>query len=116
MKETKNPEFRIGWLSIDSHLGVGGCVFFLGRRYVSLHWGLRWGLYALFWAGAFLHDIDSCFIPVSLKWSDTFGRIGLFFALLLGCGLGFIAGYIWRISIPSNDNAKTREVNSSPLD
>jgi len=94
-EETKNPGISDWLLSMIVIWGVGGCVFFLGRRYVSLHWGLRWGLCSIL-GGLLFYMILIMFIPVSLKWSDTFGRIGLFFALLLGCGLGFIAGYIWR--------------------
>jgi beta-N-acetylhexosaminidase len=94
-EETKNPGISDWLLSMLVIWAVGGCVFVLGRRYVSLHWGLRWGLCSIL-GGLLFYTILIIFIPVSLKWSDPFGRVGLFFVLLLGCGLGFGVGYIWR--------------------
>jgi len=73
--------------------GIG--VFFFGRHFVSLRWGFRWGVCTVL-GGLLVYTILVLFIPVSLKWSDPAGRLGLMIALLAGCALGWGTGYFWR--------------------
>lgn len=107
-EETHHPGISDWLLSMVVIWVVGACVFFTGRRYVSLHWGLRWGLCSIL-GGLLFYTILVLFIPVSLQWSDPIGRIGLIFVLLLGCGLGCGVGYIWRNRYLQTSTRKQRQ-------
>lgn len=74
---------------------VGAGVFLFGRYFVSIRWGFRWGICTVL-GGLLVYTILVLFIPVSLKWSDPAGRLGLLAVLLAGCILGWAAGYFWR--------------------
>ena len=74
---------------------AGAGVFFFGRHFVSFRWGFRWGVCAVM-GGLLVYTILVLFIPVSLRWSDPAGRLGLLIALLAGCAAGWGAGYFWR--------------------
>ncbi len=91
---------------------IGVAVFYFGRQFVTLRWGLRWGLCTVL-GGLLFYTILVLFIPISLEWSNPTGRLGLVFVLLFGCGLGFGVGYFWRvrsmrnlIKPPGNENNK----------
>lgn len=74
---------------------VGTGIFFFGRQFISFRWGFRLGVCTVL-GGLITYTILVLFIPISLNWSDRAGRLGLLFALLVGCGIGFGAGYLWR--------------------
>ncbi len=74
---------------------IGTGIFFFGRQFISFRWGFRWGVCAIL-GGLLTYTILVLFIPVSLNWADRAGRLGLLFALLVGCGIGWGVGYFWR--------------------
>jgi hypothetical protein len=86
----------LDWLISNLLIWAGGVgVFYLGRNLVSFRWGVRWGL-ATVLGGLITYSSLALAIPVSLRWDDPTGRIGLIIILFLGMLAGWGIGWIWR--------------------
>jgi hypothetical protein len=79
---------------IISWIGALG-IFWVGRKLVSLRWGVRWGLMAGT-GGLLAYSYLLSGLPGSQVWFVKAGKIGVLIVTLLGILVGWGGGWIWK--------------------
>lgn len=73
----------------------GSMVYFFGRWWASLRWGLRWSLCAIL-GGMVVYAYLAMGLPGGPAWIQQAGKGGIYGLTILGVMLGWGAGAIWR--------------------
>jgi len=71
------------------------CILWVGRKLVSLRWGVRWGLMAGT-GGLLAYSYLSSGLPGSQVWFEQAGKTGVLIVTLLGILVGWGGGWIWK--------------------
>ncbi len=66
-----------------------------GNWWVSLRWGVRWGLCTVL-GGLLAYSYLALGMPGGSSWLESVGMLGVLEVTLLGAGLGWGSGLIWR--------------------
>jgi len=78
----------VSWIGALGILGVG-------RKLVSLRWGVRWGLMGGT-GGLLAYSYLSSKLPGSQVWFEQAGKTGVLIVTLLGILVGWGGGWIWK--------------------
>lgn len=101
--ESKSPTPRAGDWLLSALLiwGSAAGITRIGQRYVSLRWGVRWGLLAVVGGMlAYLSLATGWF--KSINWFVARGTIGILLASLIGILVGWAAGWLWQKRLTRN--------------
>ena len=80
---------------IVSWVGALG-ILWVGRKLVSLRWGVRWGLMGGT-GGLLAYSYLSSRLPGSQVWFEQAGKTGVLIVTLLGILVGWGGGWIWKV-------------------
>ncbi|HEX7542358.1 MAG TPA: glycoside hydrolase family 3 N-terminal domain-containing protein, partial [Anaerolineales bacterium] len=85
-----------GWSSMILILGgLGVLVYWLGKRYITTRWALRWALCTI--AGGLLgYTYLAMRLPGAAAYLQRNGWLGMMGIVILGAAVGFGSAYIWR--------------------
>jgi hypothetical protein len=91
------PSGRIGdwFLSLVVIWGSSLGIVWVGRRRISLRWGVRWGLLAVT-AGLLAYTLLALGWFGSRNWFGHSGTAGLIAGSFVGVLIGWLAGWIWQ--------------------
>ena len=83
------------WLiSISVIWGSAAGIFWVTRQWISLRWGVRWGLLSAL-GGLLAYIYQTISLPGSKQWLELTGAGGLIALTILGVLLGFGVGWLW---------------------
>ncbi len=85
-----------GWSSMMLILGgLGILAYWLGKRYITTRWALRWALCTI--AGGLLaYTYLAVRLPGAAAYLQRNGWLGMMGVVILGAAVGFGSAYIWR--------------------
>ncbi len=85
-----------GWFSMIIVLGgLGSIVFWLGKRFISPHWAVRWGL-CIVLGGLLAYTYLATRMPGAEEFLQNNGWWGIMLIVILGAVVGFGAGFVWQ--------------------
>jgi len=87
-----------------------GIIYWLGKRKISIRWGVRWGLLAVI-GGICAYLYLSMDLPSNQVILDHLGTGGVLAAILIGMGIGWGIGWIWRVIINRKSETKIDSPN-----
>jgi beta-N-acetylhexosaminidase len=102
------PNF-LGWFLVLLVLLAGtGLVFWLGGQVVEPRWAVRWAL-LVFLGGLAAYNYLILGFPGGNGWLAGRGFPAFLQAVLIGQGIGFAAGWIWRLAAEGGDQAQEQK-------
>ncbi len=97
-----------GWVAMVMFLGgLAYLALWLGGRFFSTRWGLRWAFCAIL-GGLLAYNYLALGLPGSAAWIKASGLAGILGVVILGAALGFGGGWLWTRVV----NSRTAGVNA----
>ncbi len=85
-----------GWFGMLIVLGgLGSLTFWLGKRFITPHWAVRWAL-CIVLGGLLAYTYLAIRMPGAEKYLQNYGWWGLMLVVILGAVIGFGSGFIWQ--------------------
>ena len=85
-----------GWfMSILLLGGLGALVYWLGSRYISARWAMRWTLCTVL-GGLLAYSYIAVRLPGASAFLQKVGWLGMSGVIVLGAGIGLLAAYLWQ--------------------
>jgi beta-N-acetylhexosaminidase len=85
-----------GWFGMLIVLGgLGSITFWLGKRFITLQWAVRWAL-CIVLGGLFAYTYLAVRLPGAEEFIQNNGWWGTMVVVILGAGIGFGLGYLWQ--------------------
>jgi beta-N-acetylhexosaminidase len=85
-----------GWFGMLIVLGgLGSITFWLGKRFITLQWAVRWAL-CIVLGGLFAYTYLAVRLPGAEEFIQNNGWWGIMVVVILGAGIGFGLGYLWQ--------------------
>jgi hypothetical protein len=75
--------------------GLGTLVYWLGKRYISRRWAVRWVL-CIIAGGLLAYTYLAVRLPGAVIYLQRNGWPGMMGVVILGAAVGFGAAYTWR--------------------
>lgn len=99
------PTF-LGWLLVVLIMVSGiALAYWLGMQFAEARWAVRWALLAML-GGLFAYNYLTLDLPGAESWLGGRGLPAFLQAVILGQGIGFLAGWLWRLMAERGDQAE----------
>jgi hypothetical protein len=99
----------IGWFLITLALFAGaGLMFWVGGQIMEPRWAIRWAL-LVFLGGVLAYNYLIFSFPGGDYWLDGRGLPAYLQAVLIGQGVGFVVGWLWRSTSESGNQAQEQQ-------